>query len=175
MGGSPARKLRRKFTRAAGGSMEKANYATDLLEQLMARTAAHNQAIVELQSNYNALVEGIKTTISTIAKDFNRQINAHNSTTLALAALVEECGKHGIRITPPGGGSAFPGIQRQTASGIALPAGVVWADDEAKSGDDPAPGGDATIASDPANDEAVGDVRADPSIPGPRPETEGGA
>lgn len=177
MGGSAARKLRRTFARSAGGSTEKANYAVDLLEQLLERTAGQQGQIRELQEHYTELVENIKKTISTIAVDFNKLLNAHNSTTLALGKTVEVLAQRGIHVLPPGQTPA-----QQTRSGIALPAGVTWQDvdpenPETEQTEQPAgsgplqPGGDATIASAP-DGEAVGG--GDPA-PGPRPESRGGA
>lgn len=152
--------------------MEKANYAVDLLEQLLERTAAQAGQIRELQEHYTDLVENIKKTISTIAVDFNKLLNAHNSTTLALSKTVEVLAQRGIHVLPPGQ-APVP----QTRSGIALPTGVTWQEvdpenpesEEHPAGSGPLqPGGDATIASAPDGESAGG------GVPTPGPRLEGG-
>src|SRR5689334_13767973 len=126
MSGSAGRRLRRQFTRQAGGSMERAQAATELLEDLSRRTAALNQKVIELESR-------TAQTFKMAENAFNELVVGHNTVAHAAASIVLSLRARGIEITPapvPVPLGAAPGAEQgQTAGGLALPPGVSFVRD----------------------------------------------
>lgn len=143
--GSLGRQLRRTVSRRAANDIYLANDPIGpRVVTLEARTAALNQAFITLQAQLSETFAGLGKTVNEI-------INSHNSTTHLAASIKVALEARGIPVTPVPLGP-IPGVPGQTASGIALPAGVTYAPrEDSTTPGDARPGetdaGDPTIAS----------------------------